>query len=310
MLSQLVSVKMHRYDFKMYRMISFCSSAIRNCDVLNNLKYTTSIMKLPDNNIEELDDSSVRFFYKSATTVGVLSLFTLNIYSIYWFYKQWRAIRLSTNNKRIYPALSGIFQFFTSYYLFKRVSDASTSVGYKHFISGSNVASLYMVILLISNALGRYEPGNQTGDAIILLALTALSLIASAILFKVQKAINFYELNLEPDLAIRKYYPGEIIFSTIGILLFVGVNGVLIHTIVDNVYPRGSEQEIASKLATVEILTKKYEDCSDSVLKKESTLDNANQKIVDEYNAKYESCEVVRKDQNKATDEYNYLLGY
>lgn len=251
----------------------------------------------------------ILFFHKSPTTVAVLFFFTLGIYSIYWFYKHWRAIRVSTD-ERTYPILSAIFQLFTTYPLFRKIRDASEVDGYKGWDKAGFSAVVYIVTFIFINALTRYEAKSSAEDLLFWVFIIAGQLIISFIVYNVQKAANFHtEQKLGAKHEFKKYYPGEVIFSIIGIVIF----GILIIFSMINManqsYPQGSAIQIESQRKVVDDLTIQYDACSSSLEARRDSVDTTSDQAVDAFNADWSACEDIRLRQNAAVTEYNRLNG-
>lgn len=264
----------------------------------------------PDTYGQKTKQGAEVFFQKSARTAALLSFFTLNLYNIYWVYKHWRLISVSTG-ARTYPVLSAIFQVFTIYPLFKRIRNAATGHGFSTWQNAGALAGFYIGLLLISNVMARAEPKNAGDDIlVVLLGLLVTGLIAVIVYF-VQKAANYSnERTLGEGFAYPKYMPGEIIFSTIGMLLFCVLIGVTAYNASTNSYPQGTADEISAQQVVMDDLTKQYDECSKDLTDREAKLDSENIDEVDAYNADWDVCEAIRLEQNKAVDEYNRLAGF
>lgn len=259
---------------------------------------------------QKTSDGAIVFFHKSPLTAALLSFFSLNIYNLYWAYKHWRLIRLSTG-ERTYPVLSAIFQVFTIYSLFKRIRNAATSHGFSAWQNAGALAAFYIVLILIGNTLARIEPKNAGDDILVVLLSLLFTGMIAAIVYTVQKAANYSnERTLGNGFKYPKYLTGEIIFSTIGILLFCVLIGVTAYNASTNTYPQGSVAEIEAQQLVMDDLTKQYEECSTDLTSRESKLDTDNADEVDTYNADWDACEAIRLKQNTAVDEYNRLGGF
>jgi hypothetical protein len=66
--------------------------------------------------------SPAPFFRVSTVKFVVLSVTTLSLYEVYWFYKNWQLIR-NREGTNVSPAARAIFAFFFCYQAFRRVRD-------------------------------------------------------------------------------------------------------------------------------------------------------------------------------------------
>lgn len=258
----------------------------------------------------------VRFFYRSPVAVFWFSFVTLGLYNIYWFYKHWRTIRLSTG-VRTWPILSAIFQVFTAYSLFKRIRDAAKAHGYE--IGGVGwLTAAYIVVIVISNSVARielqYSLAGTTTQAIDIVALVLTIVFGVCIALipaLIQKAANVYSVaTLGPHHAFRKAYVGEIVVVIIGAVLFLFTLYQYGTDIATNQYPRGSQTEISEQDVLAESLRIQYDECSTALNARYNSLDTTDGAAVDAYNADYDVCEDTRLRFNQAVDRYNWLAGF
>ena len=66
--------------------------------------------------------NSAPFFPVSVSKLITLSLFTLGVYELFWFYKNWRLVR-EREHSRILPFWRAFFGIFFCYAMFKQVRD-------------------------------------------------------------------------------------------------------------------------------------------------------------------------------------------
>src|SRR5262245_16971563 len=60
------------------------------------------------------------FFQVGCTKLAVMSLATLGLYQIYWFYKNWKSAR-QLGNEKLNAPLRALFYVLTAYWLFRRI---------------------------------------------------------------------------------------------------------------------------------------------------------------------------------------------
>jgi hypothetical protein len=261
-------------------------------------------------NGETKKETGVVFFHKSPTAVALLSFFTLNIYSLYWFYKHWRSIRLSTGIKT-YPILSSIFQVFTAYSLFKQIRNEAEKSGYKKFRNAGNAAIGYISLLIFSNGIAKMDYHSSNEETSALVVSLILGIGTALIMAAVQRAANAHNVAVfGKKHNFKSVFVGEIIFAIIGILLFVFYISVTITSVSQNVYPRGTSAEVLTQKSKVDALQADYQACSSDLNARNSTVDTTNSFAVSMYNKDLATCEEKRQQLNAAIDEYNRLAGY
>ncbi len=85
------------------------------------------------------------YFSVSQTKLILMSIFTLGLYEIYWFYKNWNHIKIRTRQK-IRPFWRAIFSVFFCYSLFKTVQESVDSHGGRQAINPGWLALGYIVL--------------------------------------------------------------------------------------------------------------------------------------------------------------------
>ncbi len=177
------------------------------------------------NSIQEKGESSpaVEYFSISTGRLFLFSVLTFNLYEIYWFARNWDAVKKATG-KNIYPFWRAIFCVFFCYELFSRVFNSAKSEGYKKAYSAGWLATAYITLLVVGNAYSRssaqimgVDPGTYRLLFFVLIVLTPLPLLA------VQGAINLHNSK-----TVRDYTPtttftaGEVVLIICGII-FMGL---------------------------------------------------------------------------------------
>lgn len=146
----------------------------------------------------------------------LFSILTFNLYEIYWFYRNWLAVK-KAEGTNIQPFWRAIFTVFFCYEFFTKVLRTAKSNGYTDSYSAGWMATAYIVLLLAGNALGRangIDPGSYLLGLIILLILTPLPLLP------IQRAINFNNAKIVPHHSVTKTFTAwEVTLIIVGILL-------------------------------------------------------------------------------------------
>ena len=106
---------------------------------------TAMQVDLSDPNVTEL--KAPVFFPVSLVKLVVLSVCTLGLYEIYWFYKNWYFVKRREKSD-IIPAARSIFAFFFCYALFRRVSDSAAKTNGNRPPAGALAAGWIVTTLL------------------------------------------------------------------------------------------------------------------------------------------------------------------
>jgi hypothetical protein len=85
------------------------------------------------------------YFSVSKLKLVVLCLVTLSLYEIYWFYKNWKLVKIKTGEK-ISPFWRAVFAIFFCYSLFKRVQDSASLQGCRSSISPGWLTVAYIIL--------------------------------------------------------------------------------------------------------------------------------------------------------------------
>ncbi len=157
------------------------------------------------------DSNEPEFMTVSKSRFCVLLVSTAGIYQIYWFYKQWQAIK-RTEQPDIWPFPRALFAIFFCYNLFTRINTATKKYDYTKTYSPKTIAITYIVTLVATNIWGRLP--YTSFDLAIFIAVLAAPIF---ILWPVQRAVNFLNQNNgSTQLEHRKYSGWEIFFIIIG----------------------------------------------------------------------------------------------
>lgn len=154
------------------------------------------------------------YFSVSKQKLIVMSVFTLGLYQLYWFYKNWELIRRRTG-RDIIPWVRAIFAIFFCYSLFKSVKESADSHGIHSAISPAGLALAYIAITLCVRLPDPYW---------------LVSLLAFLPLLPAQGAINNINSNTVPIADPNDRYTGKnVIILILGsFLLIITVLGTLV----------------------------------------------------------------------------------
>jgi hypothetical protein len=87
---------------------------------------------------------AIEFFAISTARLVFLSFLTLGFYIIYWFYRNWVAVK-TVEKRNIWPFWRAVFSIFFVYSLFKRIDQSIKSHSPKKNFSYSFLAFLYIL---------------------------------------------------------------------------------------------------------------------------------------------------------------------
>jgi hypothetical protein len=190
----------------------------KHCDnkLESDVKFCSKCGKPVEAEKLERDIVDIEYFSIPLGRLALLSVLTLGIYDIFWFAKNWEAIR-KAEQRKISPVGRAIFAVFYCHNLFKKILQSAKKHGYGDSYSPGILATIYIILLFVGNGLSRIE--NTTfGLNILWLLVAILSFIP---LLFIQKAINFNNSKIVPNFnRKRKFSKGEIILTVIGVILF------------------------------------------------------------------------------------------
>lgn len=143
--------------------------------------------------VETGSGSDSRYYVVSTTKLAVLYLATLGLYSVYWFYANWRNYKRATGESMI-PVMRGIFSIFFAHSLFSRVDRSLTDQPGDEAYSWSPtaLATWYVVLSVVLNITGRMA-GKSIGSPTTDILSIVLMFPVLYVLMQAQKAINTAE---------------------------------------------------------------------------------------------------------------------
>jgi len=93
-------------------------------------------------------DDQPPFFAVSLLKLAVLSVCTLSLYELYWFYKNWQLIR-DRERSGIQPALRAIFAVFFCHACFARIRDHGDEQGISPSLPAVALATGWVVVVIL-----------------------------------------------------------------------------------------------------------------------------------------------------------------
>ena len=189
-----------------------------NCKNCNNLllegaKFCNKCGKP----VEAQGGSAVEYFAISPKRLALFSILSFGIYEIYWFYKNWEAVK-KFEGQKIYPFWRAIIAVFFCYSLFKKVLESAKNHAYQNFYSPGWLATAYILLLLVGNGLSRVE-SYDIGFNLLWIIIAIATFIP---LLLVQKAINFNNEKIKGDTELkREFSGGEVVLIVVGVIWFI-----------------------------------------------------------------------------------------
>lgn len=134
------------------------------------------------------DLADTDFYVVSERKFLVLFLSTVGMYSAYWFYRNWKTYK-TANDLAIWPIPRGIFSIFFVHSLFERIREKATSKQLDLFSNASNVATLYVVLTIVSSIMDRLSSRDYFEPYAGFVSVALVPVIC-LMLLKVQRVIN------------------------------------------------------------------------------------------------------------------------
>jgi hypothetical protein len=111
------------------------------------MEITPSPTQLPSEKASE-NKTKAPFFRVSTRKFVILSICTLSLYELYWFYKNWQLIKIRERND-ISPAIRSIFAFFFCYQVFCKVRDYPANVANNNSLAAGALATGWILTTLL-----------------------------------------------------------------------------------------------------------------------------------------------------------------
>ena len=161
---------------------------------------------------------AITYFGISLTRLILLAILTSGLYQLYWFYRNWQAIK-KAEQRNIWPFWRAFFWIFFLYSLFKKIYVSAKHHEYPKAFPYPYLAVGYFVLFIISAffKLLAYSKGYQKE---ITLFSSAPGLFYTVMFLPIQKAINFNNTKLHPNSQLTKTFArGEVLIIAIGLIL-------------------------------------------------------------------------------------------
>ncbi len=150
-----------------------------------------NLYQAPEAELVSVEPESLPYYTISIKKMIILSVATLNIFSLYWNYKHWQQQRLSAGVDCL-PVLRAIFQIFFIYQLFSSIRGEAESDKIDVSWGAGFLATLYIVFSIASNLSVQLfgDPNSVTIFNFIELALSLALIIPLVMVQRTANAVN------------------------------------------------------------------------------------------------------------------------
>ena len=129
-----------------------------------------------------------KFYVVSPLKFFVLYIGTFGVYSLFWFYMNWRQYKIATGEK-MWPVARAIFSIFFTHSLFAEVVEELRLKEIKYEWAASTWATVYVLLSLVSHIIDRIA-AEQTSYTIADAVVLACAPVILLSIYRAQKAIN------------------------------------------------------------------------------------------------------------------------
>lgn len=181
----------------------------------------------PESDLEVVEnEDNTQFYVVSIKKFTILFFITIGLYTIYWFYKNWKGYKESSG-KSIWPVPRAIFNIFFVKSLFEEVQKQLKEAAKEFSWKPADLANLYIVFTVIGYVLDRLsfkEIGSPYTDLLSILMLPVVYMT----LVKAQRAINLCQNDPEGE-SNSTYSVGNYIWILFGTIFWLlSIYGYLI----------------------------------------------------------------------------------
>ncbi len=157
------------------------------------------------------------YFSVSNSKFIVMSIMTLGVYDVYWFYQNWKRVQ-SHSGENISLFWRVLFSNFYFYSLIKRMNASAREVGIRESLNPTWLTLVFLVLTLTGLCPSPY---------------LYLGLLAFLPLYPAQSLISRINLHHNPNLIPNNRYSGKNILGILGILAFA----ILTYWFMTRVFP-------------------------------------------------------------------------
>jgi len=248
---------------------------------------------------QDVGQSQIKYFAISTKKLYLLSVLTCWLYEFYWFYRNWKAVKVAEQSK-IHPVWRALLAIFYAKSLFEKIEVSAMDASYSKIYLARQLASFYGVSIVLNQYLGRISDNFwATAASFVLVFVNPLRFVP------IQKMINHMAGGV--DGGIRPRSKGEWTVVGIGLVIFLLTMLAYFYPAAFSVLnPRSREAN--SLRQQVESLKSQYDICSGDLEFRAGVIDKNDSAQVDKFDADFKSCEDIRQEHNQAVDKYNSLI--
>ena len=144
-----------------------------------------NIYATPSAEISEVGTDTPRYYVVSVTKFVVLSILTMDLYLIYWMWRNWRNVKQAEDSD-IWPIPRAIFLVFFMHVLLDDVRQTLKEKQSSHKWAPMLIATIAILCIIISNAMSRFSDDLSMLDVVAL----GLGVVTAFVLAPAQRAIN------------------------------------------------------------------------------------------------------------------------
>ena len=147
-----------------------------------------SIYAPPEADVTAPTTGQPRYYVVSPTKFMLLSVLTLTLYFVYWFYRNWKLIR-DADNDDTWPPARGLFYIFFTHSLFSDVQNSLEGQQRSFSWSPMVLATVFVILTVVLNIADRLFP-LETQPMLAMSLPFVGTILVSMLLLPAQKAIN------------------------------------------------------------------------------------------------------------------------
>jgi hypothetical protein len=147
-----------------------------------------SIYAPPEADITTPAGDTPRYYIVAPFKFILLSVLTFTLYFVYWFYMNWKLIKIADNNDT-WPPARGFFYIFFTHSLFTDVQQSFTTQGRQWDWQPGLIATLFVIATILGNILDQFIP-YESYPLWSTFSPLASTLVTTFLLLPAQKAIN------------------------------------------------------------------------------------------------------------------------
>ncbi|MDH5455043.1 MAG: hypothetical protein OEY37_03165 [Gammaproteobacteria bacterium] len=147
-----------------------------------------SIYAPPEADVTAPTGDQPRYYIVAPHKFILLSILTLTLYFVYWFYKNWQLIK-EDDNASIWPPVRAFFYIFFTHSLFTDVQESFKKQERTWDWQPGLLATLFVILTIVGNIIDRFVSYETYPILSTVLPLTS-TIIVTFLLLPAQKAIN------------------------------------------------------------------------------------------------------------------------